>query len=380
MNVAILRRAPKASFSMDVYSDSLIKGLKTVRPNWNIIECFPSQSIASSRQYTPLRGVRKYYERYWHYPRSLKYLNVDICHIIDQSDGDLIHWLNHYKIPTIITCHDLINLIKPETFKGRASCPLISLSAWKYAVKGMRAANHVVAISSHTKQDTVEYLGLPPEHITVIPNAVDPKFRLLASEYIHQFRQQKGLSPDTLCLLNVGSNNARKNILTILKVLARLRINGIPCLFWKVGADFSLEQQTFIKVHHLEQYVTYLDQPDDEELVKLYNAADVLVAPSLYEGFGLTALEAMACGTAVVTANVTSIPEVVGDAAILTDPMNIDEIATAIQRLYHNRQKRQDLVQSGLERAQDFTWENTAEQVANIYEQILNKNHGLACS
>ncbi len=371
MRVAILRRAPRASFSMDVYADSLVKGLKAVRPDWEIMEQSPVLGKASSRQSNLLAGGRKYYERYWRYPRSLQRLDADIFHVIDHSDGYLGYWLNFYKKKNVVTCHDLINLTQPESFKGRARFPVISLSAWKFAVQGMQTADHVIAVSAHTKKDTVEHLAIASQKITVVPNAVDPTFRLLSTDQTDSFREQMGLDRGTLCLLNVGSNNARKNVLTILKVLASLKDQGLSAHFWKVGADFDLEQQTYIKRHQLEDLTTYLGQPDEDKLVQIYNAADILVAPSLYEGFGLTLLEAMACGTAVVAANVTAMPEVVGDAGVLIDPMDVDAIATAIQDLSDNSAHRKVLIERGLKRVKQFTWEKTAEQVANIYEQVL---------
>ena len=254
--------------------------------------------------------------------------------MIDHSDGYLNYWLKYYKKPSITTCHDLINLIKPETFQGRASFPLISMTTWKLAIQGMRESNHIIAVSSHTKKDTIEHLAIAPHDITVVPNAVDSIFRLLSQDDSQAFRNQQRISKDTFCLLNVGSNNARKNILTALKTVALLKTKGLPLLFWKVGADFNTEQKNFIKANQLESCVAFLGQSDEETLVKIYNAADVLLAPSLYEGFGLTILEAMACGAPVVAANVTSIPEVAGDAAILTNPMDVDEIAKSIQQLY----------------------------------------------
>ncbi len=374
MRVAILRRSPRASFSMDVYADSLVRGLRTVRPTWEILERSPDLGAASARQSNVLAGGRKYYERYWRYPRSLKPLDADIFHVIDHSDGYLGYWLNYYHKKNVVTCHDLINLTQPESFKGRASFPVISLTAWKFAVQGMQTANHVIAVSSHTKKDTVEHLAIASPKITVVPNAVDPRFRSLSQDNVDVYRQRMGLADDTV-LLNVGSNNARKNVLTILKVLKSLKHQGLSAQFWKVGADFDLEQKTYIEAHQLEGCTTYLGQPDEEELVRIYNAADILVAPSLYEGFGLTLLEAMACGTAVVAANITAIPEVVGDAGILTDPMDVDAIATAIQNLQSDDHHRDQLVRRGLERVKQFTWEKTAEQVANIYEQVLNQKN-----
>jgi glycosyltransferase involved in cell wall biosynthesis len=373
MRVAILRRAPQASFSMDVYADSLVRGLRAVRPSWDIMERSPILGAASARQFNLLAGGQKYYERYWRYPRSLKPLDADIFHIIDHSDGYLSYWLSVYKKNHVVTCHDLINLTQPESFKGKASFPIVSLTAWKLAVQGMKISDHVIAVSAHTKQDMIEQLAIAPQKITVVPNAVDPLFRPLPQDEIDLFRQQKGLSPNTVCLLNVGSNNARKNILTILKVVALLKNRGLPAQFWKVGADFNLEQQTFIQTHQLESCTAYLGQPAEDQLIQIYNAADILVAPSLYEGFGLTLLEAMACGTAVVAANVTAIPEVVGDAGILTDPIDVNAIATAIQHLHNDVRHREELIHRGLERVKQFTWEKTAEQVANIYEQVLEK-------
>ena len=375
MRIAILRRAPNASFSMDVYADNLIRGLKAVRPNWEIIERFPMLGAASTRQFNWLAGGQKYYERYWHYPRTLKNLDADIFHIIDHSDGYLNTWLKRYHKPRITTCHDLINLIKPETFQGRASFPFISMTAWKMAIKGMTKSNHIITVSSHTKKDTIKYLSIPDPNITVVYNAVDSMFRQLPQDTIQDFRREQGLSKQQFCLLNVGSNNSRKNIITALKVLAALNNEGLPVVFWKAGADFNAEQKSFITEHNLASCVVYLGQPEEETLVKIYNAADILLAPSLYEGFGLTVLEAMGCGTAVIAANISALPEVVGDAGMLTEPLNVSGMTQAIKELYYYPQEREQLVKKGLERVKQFTWENTAEHVAQVYEHVLDQKY-----
>jgi glycosyltransferase involved in cell wall biosynthesis len=235
----------------------------------------------------------------------------------------------------------------------------------------MKEANHILSVSSHTKKDTIEHLKIPADKITVTPNAVDPIYRPVDRDRSQSFRQHQGISPETFCLLNVGSNNSRKNISGILEVVALLKQAGLPIHFWKVSADFNAEQKRFIEDHNLGDCITYLGKPDEETLVTIYNAADVLMAPSLYEGFGLTVLEAMACGTAVVTANVSSLPEVAGDAAILVDPLDNGAIAAAVQQLYEDPSYCQELVRRGLERAKQFTWENTAEQVARVYEAVV---------
>lgn len=371
MRVAILRRVPKASVSMDIYADRLVDGLRTVRPNWTITEYHPKVEDHINPPLRWMDGIWKYYERYWRYPSSLGHVDADIFHIMDHSDGYLSSWLQRLGYPNVVTCHDLINLVLPETFKGRARFPLISMTAWRWAVNGMRHANHVIAVSSHTKEDTVEHVGIAPNDITVVHNAVDRVFQCLSSGEVKEVRCRYGLADDTFCLLNVGSNNARKNISGILAVVATLRDKGIPVHFWKVGADFNAEQKKFMQVRGLDSCVSYLGQPDETSLIQIYNAADCLMAPSLYEGFGLTILEAMACGTAVITANVTAMPEVAGNAAMLVDPNDLNAMTDAVLHLYKNLDERHTLIQRGLERIQTFTWEHTAEQVAQVYERVM---------
>ncbi len=373
MRVAIVRRTPQVSFSMDVYADGLVSGLKTVRPNWEIVEFAPQVNVSNKKGKFWSYKLASYYERYWHYPLTLRKQQADIFHIIDHSEGHLARWLKKNNQPTVVTCHDLINLFQPENISDGARLPFVSMAAWKYAIKGMHQANHIISVSSHTLQDAVSKLNILLERITVVPNAVEPIFRLLSQDEINVFRQQNNVSPETFCILNVGSNLPRKNVFTTLKVIQVLKDKGFPVYFWKVGADFDTEQKQFIQTHNLENFVIYLGKPDKETLVKIYNAADVLLAPSLYEGFGMTILEAMACGTAVITSNVTSLPEVAGDAAILVAPTDIPAMVQAVCRLIREHSYRDSLVELGLVRAKLFTWERTAEQVAEIYENTLDK-------
>ena len=378
MRVAILRRSRNASISMDVYADGLISGLKAVRPDWEIVELSPlldfSEMINTQQQSFWLTGINKYYERYWRYPRSLKNQIADIFHVVDHSEGHLCAWLKHYGKHNAITCHDLINLVEPETFKGRARLPLISMIAWKNAVKSMKKANCIISVSNHTKKDIVNSLKIEEENIAVVPNAVDGIFKTIPPKSIARYRQQKGLSSEQFCLLNVGSNHSRKNLMTVLKVLTSLKAQNLPVHFWKVGKDFTPQQQEYIAQNSLETNITYLGQATLTELITIYNAADLLIAPSIYEGFGLTILEAMACGLAVLTSNVTSLPEVAGDAAILVDPLDVETMVAKILNLYRDHELHQNFIKKGLERSAFFTWQNTAEKVACIYEDIASNS------
>jgi glycosyltransferase involved in cell wall biosynthesis len=370
MRIGILRREKDFSFSMDVYADGLIQGLQTIQPSWEITEFSPNILPSAHSQKTWIHGIQKYYERYWNYPLRLMQQNVDLFHVIDHSDGHLLYWLNRLPQPTVITCHDLINLVQPKTFKGLARLPGISMAAWQWAIRGMLKADRVITVSTHTAQDVLNSLPIDPAQISVVPNAVESIFEVLPAEEILKYRDLYGVKPETFCLLNVGSNNTRKNVSIVLKTLLILHNQGLPIHFWKVGSDFNDEQKQFILTNNLSSKISYLGKPDKQSLVALYNAADVLVAPSLYEGFGMTILEAMACGTAVVTSNVTSLPEVAGDAAILVDPTDAAAIATAITLLYQAPHIREEYIQKGLRRVQQFTWERTAQQIVNVYEQV----------
>lgn len=371
MRIALLRRAPQASMSMDVYANGLVNGLRAIRPQWEIVELSPKSSSTDMRRPLWFRGISKYYARYWQFPKSLSRIDADIFHVVDQSDGFLCYWLKKHGKKSVVTCHDLINMSLPDSFEGRAYIPSLSMAFWKWGVKGICQADRAIAVSSHTKKDILQYLNVSEENISVIPNAVDPKFRPINGSQRRQFRKKQGIEEDTLCLLNVGSNNSRKNISTILAVVKELCRRRIPVRFWKVGADFTDSQLQLIQEYDICEHVNYLGRPIDETLPVVYSAADILIAPSLYEGFGLTVLEALACGTPVIASNVTSLPEVTGDAAILIPPQDVQAIANAVVQLRQDPESRQILIDRGLKRVKHFTWELTAECVASVYEDLL---------
>ncbi len=374
MRVAIVRTMP--SFSMDTYADGVIAGLRVIRPDWEIIELAPypfdrrSQSIV-------LRA-KKAYERFWHFPHRVARQPADLVHIIDHSEAHIVRWVKKRGTPTVVTCHDLINFFYRDNIQGSVRVPLVSNGLWRRSLQGMSHADHVVSVSSVTAHDMTQLLNINPAQITVVPNAVEPIFQTASSSEKEALRQQHGASPETMCLLNVGTNHPRKNLTIVLQAVNILVQQGLPVQFWKVSADFNDEQKAFIHSQQIEPYIRYLGNPDNATLVRLYSAADILVAPSLHEGFGLTLLEAMACGTPVITSNCSAMPEVVADAGILVDPQSKQAIADAVIHLHRDPAYYQTLVARGLTRASQFTWENTAAQIAQIYEHLLAQTN--ACT
>jgi glycosyltransferase involved in cell wall biosynthesis len=374
MRVAVVRRAPGASFSMDVYADGLVGGLRQVRPDWQILELTPD---FREFQGSALDRLGKYYRRYGQWPRRVRRQPVDLFHIVDHSDGHLCYSLGHPgrrpRVPVVITCHDLINYIQPENISTQALLPQLSRWFWRYAVRGVPQADHIVTVSHHTEKDVIATFGLEPNQLTTAHNGVDPVFAPLPADRRAAVRQtmrsRYGLAPEAFCLLNVGSNHPRKNITAILQALALLRDQGQRVHLLKAGTGFTAAQTAYLKAEDLIDWVTEVGRPDREALVDLYNAADGLIAPSLYEGFGITPLEAMACGTPVVAAQATALPEVVGNAGLLVPPSNIGAIAAAITRL-QDPATHQSLAAAGLEQARGFTWAAHAERVAAVYESL----------
>jgi glycosyltransferase involved in cell wall biosynthesis len=369
MKIAFVRTMPH--FSMDVYADGLIAGIKSLQPSWEIVELRPRSFDREAR--SPSVRAQKAYERFWRFPQSVQQQAVDIFHIIDHSDAHIVRRLSKTGRPIVVTCHDLINLLYPENLEGSVRLPFVSDRLGRYSIESMEDADAIVAVSSETAKNIDRVLNIAPDRITIIPNAVSSLFRLLPEEQSQAFRNQFSVSPNTFCLLNVGGNHPRKNLSNILKALNILKQQGLPVQLWKVSDDFPDEDKRFIQANGLEDSIQYLGYLDKPTLVTAYNASDVLVAPSFHEGFGITLLEAMACGTPVITSNVSAMPEVVSGAGILVDPSSSQNIADAVCRLQSDPIYCQELREKGLRRVQTFTWEKVAEQLIEVYERLIKQ-------
>jgi glycosyltransferase involved in cell wall biosynthesis len=371
MRIIVVRREPTVSLSMDVYANNLVANLKALRPHWEIVEIAPEVWSKQKDLWKAGTGVRKNYERLWRHPLAVKSLEGDIFHIIDHSNAHVAYWLRQKGCKIVVTCHDLVQFVYPEILKDQARFPALSMASWKYSVQGMKKADRVIAVSANTAKDVTSMLPIAAEKVVVVSNGVEDRFYQLPADEALEIKRSYESSPNVFCLLNVGTNHQRKNIDNVLKSLVVLRDRGVPVKLWKVGSEFSPEQQKLIRSHGLETMITFISTPDKITLLKLYNAADVLLAPSLYEGFGLTILEAMACGTPVVSANVSSLPEVAGDAAILVDPLDVQAIADAVYALQSDEKLRQSYIEKGLARTKQFSWRSSTEQVVQVYESLV---------
>ena len=285
----------------------------------------------------------------------------DVYHILDHSYGNLAYILPKNKL--VITCHDLIPL-KIEGIKFRARL------SFKYYISGLRRARIILARSEATKKDIIKLLKIPEKRIRVLYFSFDPSnFRRLNH---NKAKRSYGLRGKVV-LISVG-NFFYKNTLLILKAMKDLKSRYDNLLLVKIGG-FSKEEEDFISENNLKDNVLVKKNISNEELNRYYNASDMLVFPSLYEGFGMPPLEAMACGTPVITSNVASLPEVVGDAAIKINPHSVEELKKAIIKIAENKKFRDSLVKKGFRNIKRFSIKEHAEKLEEIYKEVFESNN-----
>lgn len=265
----------------------------------------------------------------------------------------------------VITIHDLAFLAHPEAFnaaKRRYLALMTALSA--------RRSVRVIAVSHFTKLEVIRRLGVAPRKVAVVPNAVDPAFAPRPADEIVRFRAAQGL-PDQF-ILSLGTLEPRKNLTGLLDAYARLAADTTADLV-VVGGQGWLYDDALARVAALglTGRVRFAGHVPDGDLPLWYNAAAAFVYPSLYEGFGLPPLEALACGTPTITSAAASLPEVVGDAAILVEPRDPDALAAALRRVLTEPVLRARLSAAGPSRAATFTWAGAAVATRAVYAEAL---------
>ena len=264
----------------------------------------------------------------------------------------------------VCTIHDLIPLDHPEWFNRRFA----QWYAWLLPRLAKRV-RQIIAISEFTKQRVIELLGVSAAKIVVIPNGVDARFSPRSSGEIEAAK--RGLSiADSRYLLCVGSLEPRKNLLRLFEAWRKAQaLTPDDVVLVVAGPAANARVFGSAPIGNIPSRVHFTGYVSDEFLPSLYSGALAVVYPSLYEGFGLPPLEAMACGAPVVTSNNTSLPEVVGDGAVLVDPYDVDSIAEGIVRVLSSGAVRDVLRAKGLARASQFTWERTAQETLHVLLQ-----------
>lgn len=287
---------------------------------------------------------------------------------------DLLHSLSYVQpllcpASSVVTMLDLSFLRMPETF-NRWNRVYLSTMAGLTA----RRCHRIITISESTRQDVIRCFGVPPDKVEAIHLGVDELFKPVEDQaLLRRFRAERRL-PEKY-LLYVGTLEPRKNVERLVEAYAQLRRErAIPHKLVLGGAKGWLYDRIFGRVRQLglEDDVLFTSYIPYNELPLWYNCADIFIYPSLYEGFGLPPLEAMACGTPVVTSSASSLPEVVGSAAITVDPLDVNALAAAVGRVLENTGLRQQLSAEGSRQAARFSWEKMAICTLGLYRRVLD--------
>jgi glycosyltransferase involved in cell wall biosynthesis len=283
----------------------------------------------------------------------------------------------HYVLPPLVPCrsvvtiHDCIHLMFPQYLPNRLAYAYAKMFMWWAAHRSAR----VLTVSEASKRDILHYFAIPDEKVIVIHNGLDERFRVPPPDTeIHRVRERFQLNEQFI--LYAGNVKPHKNVERLIDAFHILHTNGFEHLkLLIIGSDISkyATLRRAIHTHDLHKYVRFLGFVSDETLAALYRLSAVFVFPSLYEGFGFPPLEAMASGTPVVASNLSSLPEVLGDAALLVDPYDANALADAIRRVLLDDALRRDLSARGLAKVQEYSWEQAARRVRRIYEEVATE-------
>ena len=350
------------------YTSSLLTRLTQTQHDWQF-------HLYSN---TPLNGVEpslpKAHRVEGYFPRSRFYwMHMVLPKILRKYQPNLCHFPNNSAplfcpVPYVITIHD-VSLFRYSQYHPRSRIIALRLLLPLAA----RRATAVITVSHHARQELIQVLDLAPEKVHVIHEAAPAHIRPI-TEYdkLAKIRQKYQLPPQFI--LYVGTIEPRKNLQRLVRAVGQLHRNGNHPHLIMVGPNGwlmngALEKE--ISDCGLANYVHYLGYVPPEDLASIYSLATIFAFPSLYEGFGLPPLEAMACGLPVLTSLHSSMSEVCGPAAYLVNPNNEEDIAKGLRELLTQPELRDDLRRMGLERAQTFSWDRVATETAVLYEKVL---------
>ncbi len=276
----------------------------------------------------------------------------------------LVHF-PHYNVPIlykgdfVVTVHDLTHIIFPKFMKNK----IASLYAKILLKNACEKSKHIFTVSENSKKDIEKYFDIKQDKISITYDAVDDKYKKVDIASLKYLREKYNISEKQKVILYVGNLKKHKNLNRLLQAFSQLNdIEHIRMIL--VGKDFDNENLDNIEKRlKIENYIIHTGVVNDKELVDLYNLADIFIFPSLYEGFGIPLLEAMACETIVLCSNTSSMPEVVGDAAVLFNPYEVSDIANSIQSVINEQIDSNEYIKKGIKQYRKFSWEDSNKEI-----------------
>ena len=361
-------------FGIGTYIRNLVRHLSRLdRETEYVLLCRPGDAESLATLGPNFRAVAETSGNYsvteqWRIPLALKRERITLFHA------------PHYVLPPLVRCrsvvtiHDCIHLMFPQYLPGWVAHGYARASIEMAA----RRATRVLTVSESSKRDILRFVDADPAKIDVIYNSYDERFGLEPREEdVVRLRERYQLQDPFV--LYAGTVKPHKNLERLIEAFHLVRQRGFRDLkLVMIGDEISkyAALRRAVHSHQLHKYVRFLGFLPEETLAVMYRLAGLFVFPSLYEGFGLPPLEAMASGTPVVTSNLSSLPEVVGDAAVLVDPYDPQAIADGMYRVLSDPTLQADMKQKGLLRARQFSWEDSARKVREIYGIVGGGDNG----
>jgi len=363
MKIAIDMRALPTS-GIGCYSRALLNLLPRMFPDVETVSV--GDEVNFSQQNS--QGYMARLQRLW-------WEQVKLPRLLKARDIDLLHNPLNLGLPfrqgvkSVVTIHDVIPLVYQDIYLSNA----IARGYYRLALQlALNRSSRIITDSIFSRDEINKYMSVPRNKIKVIYLAAGEEFVPVSDPILQQIPAQKfGLNRPYV--LTIGGSEPRKNVDRLVKVFQHLSNNpGVDLAV--VGGSW---RGTKIRenISGPNNNIYFLGPVDQQELVALYSMAELFVFPSLYEGFGLPVLEAMACGTPVLASNISSIPEVAGNAAILFNPLDEAEMSQVISDVLTSRETREELSLRGLERAKLFTWEKTLTQTMEVYQDVVASKH-----
>ena len=323
-----------------------------------------SQPLIEGEQFSRATLFTPTHHRFEQWPLSLetKLLGLDLLH-----SPDFIPPM-HNNIPSVITIHDLAFLLYPQFVTAK------SARYYGQVEDAVKRANRIIAVSKSTKNDIIKLLGVPESKIDVIHEAAGPFFQPIPRARAQQILAAAHVHLPERFILSVGTIEPRKNLKTLIHAYHHLRQRyHVTAPLVLAGAPGWLAEDVYALVDKLglDAVVHFMGRTPNEQLLALYNLTTVLAHPAHYEGFGLPPLEAMACGAPVVCSDAGSLPEVVGDAAILAAPEDDEAWTAALHQVLSDEHLQQRMAARGKARAQTFSWEKAARKTLDTYRRAV---------
>jgi glycosyltransferase involved in cell wall biosynthesis len=325
----------------------------------------PSRLVLPAPLHGPQRWAARYYFYPWRVKREAK--RTDLIHVLDHSYAHMIETAG--RRPVVVTVHDLMPVVVLRSPTGGGGWREgVRNRFLRQALKSLRQADAYIVGTEWLKRELATWLGTD-KNIFVVPFGVDRAFYGESTVARERGRHDWRIPEDAFVVLHVGSTVDRKNVPLVIQTLARLRQQTDAYLL-QVGGRFTAEQEQLIDRLELRNVVRSVASADETALRRAYRAADVLLFPSLYEGFGFPVLEAFASGLPVVTSGAGALKEVAAGAAVVVEGRDPGDYVHALERL-DDPDEREELVEKGWARARQFTWQKTATLTAEVYKPLF---------